>query len=151
MFSFAGTGCKKEPAKRLSAAQIHQITQELAKAAADAAPGGSVIKTRRARGASAGAASDDVYVGLRGGDAAARVQQSIERVAGSHGLTLDPETRKNFKHMLRNTAEAASHATRSFDSFGSFSSQMQEVGSELKENPSILIRGKEPPPPGPGE
>ena len=93
VFSFAGTGCKREPAKRLNAAQIHQITQELAKAAADAAPGGSVIKTRRTRGASAGASSYELYVGLRGGDAVARVEQSIDRVAGNHGLTVDSETR----------------------------------------------------------
>lgn len=88
----AAGGCKREPAKRLSAAQIHQITQELGKAAADAAPG-SVIKTRRARGASAGTGGDELYVGLHGGDAAARLHQSIDRVAGNYGLTVDPETR----------------------------------------------------------
>ena len=92
VFSFAAGGCKREPAKRLNAAQIHQITQELGKAAADAAPG-SLIKTRRARGPSAGTGGDALYVGLRGGDLAARVQQSIDSVAENHGLTVDPEMR----------------------------------------------------------
>ena len=92
VFWFAAGGCKREPAKRLSAAQIHQITEELGKAAADAAPG-SVIKTRRARGASAGTVGDELYVGWHGGDRAARLEQSIDRVAGNYGLTVDPETR----------------------------------------------------------
>lgn len=89
---FSAGGCKREPAKRLSAAEIHQITQELGKAAADAAPG-SVVKTRRARGVSAGTGGDELYVGLHGGDVAARLQQSIDSVAGNYGLTVDPESR----------------------------------------------------------
>ena len=104
VFSFAAAGCKRERVGRLSAAQIHQITRELAKAAADAAPGGSVIKTRRPSGASAGAGGDQLYVGLRGGDAAARVQQRIDSVAGNHGLTVDPQTHSGntVKFALRN-------------------------------------------------
>ena len=89
----AAGGCKRQTAARLSAAQIHEITRELANAAQQAAPGGSVIKTRQARGALAANGGDELYVGLRGGDASARVQQAMNRVAGSRGLTVDAATR----------------------------------------------------------
>ena len=88
------SGCKRESIARINSAQIHQITHQLAKAASDAAPSGTIVTTRRARGASAGSAADQIYVGLRGGDrAAASVEQSLEGVAAEQGLTVDPETR----------------------------------------------------------
>lgn len=77
----------------MSAAQIHQITQELAKAASEAAPKGSVIKTRRAQAGSAGVSGDEVYVGVRaGGESAAQVQQKLEGVATAHRLTVNTES-----------------------------------------------------------
>ncbi|HET9319833.1 MAG TPA: hypothetical protein VFO27_08655, partial [Bryobacteraceae bacterium] len=60
------TGCKRGEPARLSSPRIHQITEELAKAAADKAPQGSVVKSRRARARSGAAMAEELYVGLRG-------------------------------------------------------------------------------------
>jgi polysaccharide deacetylase 2 family uncharacterized protein YibQ len=91
---FLAAGCKRErAASRLNAVQTHQITQELAKAAADLAPGRTVVKIHRF-GASAGSSADELYIGLPAGAATvARVEQGLEGVAGDHGLTVDPEAR----------------------------------------------------------
>ena len=94
VFSLAVAGCKQGKPKRLSNLQVHQITQELAKAASGAAPGAIVIKTRRARGGSGGASADEIHIGVRGSDAtAAQIQQRVEGVASAHGLTVDQQTR----------------------------------------------------------
>jgi polysaccharide deacetylase 2 family uncharacterized protein YibQ len=90
--SLATPGCKHEAVRPLSATQIHQITLELARAASEH-PDGTVVKTRRARGSSGGN-SDEIYVGLRGGESVeTRVEQKLEGVASAHGLTVDRETR----------------------------------------------------------
>jgi len=92
VFLLAAAGCKREAGRPRSAAEIHQITRELAEAASRAAPGGTVIKTRRARGSSAGTNADEIYVGLRGEAPVERVEQSFGGVASAHGLTVDPAT-----------------------------------------------------------
>ena len=105
VFSLATAGCKRAPVKRLSAAEVHQITLELARAARNGAPPGTVVRTRRARGGDAGTNFDEIYVGFRGGDAAeTRFAQNLEGVASEHGLTVDPETRTGdtVKFALRN-------------------------------------------------
>jgi len=83
-------GCNRHRAERLSAAQVHQVTQELAKATSDTAPIGTVIKIRRARNTSAGNGADDLYVGLReNAGAKDRVRQRLDGIAARHGLTVD--------------------------------------------------------------
>ena len=83
-------GCNRHRAERLSAAQVHQVTQELAKATSDTAPSGTVIKIRRARNTSAGNGADDLYVGLReNAGAKDRVRQRLDGIATRHGLTVD--------------------------------------------------------------
>src|ERR1700758_5494272 len=67
---FCAIGCKRQRTGELTLAQVHQVTQELAKAASDAAPNGTLIKTRRARSETAGAGSDELYIGLHGNAAA---------------------------------------------------------------------------------
>jgi uncharacterized protein len=87
-----GQGCKQQPAPQISAAQVHRITQELAKVAATAASGRSVIKTRRASGSSGEQVADELYVGLRGSPPpVVQVQQSLRTVATKYGLTVDPD------------------------------------------------------------
>ena len=83
-------GCNRHRPERLSAAQVHQVTQELAKATSDTAPSGTVIKIRRARNTSAGNGTDDLYVGLReNAGAKDRVRQRLDGIATRHGLTVD--------------------------------------------------------------
>jgi polysaccharide deacetylase 2 family uncharacterized protein YibQ len=83
-------GCNRHRPERLSAAQVHQVTQELAKATSDTAPSGTVIKIRRARNTSAGNGADDLYVGLReNAGAKDRVRQRLDGIATRHGLTVD--------------------------------------------------------------
>jgi polysaccharide deacetylase 2 family uncharacterized protein YibQ len=83
-------GCRTERAGPLTPAQIHQVTAELAKAASEATPDGSVIKVRRGRKDSAGAGQ--LYVGVRGAGATDKLQQSLSGIATRHGLTVDPPT-----------------------------------------------------------
>lgn len=83
-------GCNRRRAARLTAAQVHQVTQELAKAASETAPSGTVIKIRRAKNASTGNGADDLYVGLRENSGAKdRVRQRLDGIAARHGLTVD--------------------------------------------------------------
>ena len=85
-------GCKRSKPGRLSPAQVHQITEELAKTAADAAPKDSVVKSRRARGKSAGAGSEEIYVGIRGASSNPQiVKQKMEEIAARHGLAITSE------------------------------------------------------------
>ena len=80
-------GCKRSKPGRLNPAQIHQITEELAKTAVDAAPKDSVVKSRRAHGKSAGAGSEEIYIGLRGASSNPQiVKQKMEEIASRHGL-----------------------------------------------------------------
>src|SRR5437899_4072982 len=83
-------GCNRHRGGRWTAAQVHQLTQELAKAASDAAPRGTVIKIRRAKSAATGNGADDLYVGLgENSGAKDRVRQRLAAIATRHGLTVD--------------------------------------------------------------
>ena len=90
LFLLSG-GCKRSKPGRLSPARIHQITQELARAAADAASKDSLVKSRRARGKSAGAGAEEIYVGLRGGSNTQFLKQKLEEIASRHGLAVASE------------------------------------------------------------
>ncbi len=89
---FCAIGCRRQRAGKLTLAQVHQVTQELAKAASDAAPNGTLIKTRRARNDIAGGA-DELYIGLHGNAAARdKLLQKLEAVAMVHRLTVEAPT-----------------------------------------------------------
>ncbi len=80
--------CRREHAGRLSSAQIHQVTQQLAKAASDAAPRGTAIRILRARRGSGG--PDALRVSVRGdAEATNRVRQALDDVATQNRLTVD--------------------------------------------------------------
>jgi polysaccharide deacetylase 2 family uncharacterized protein YibQ len=78
----------------LTSAEIHQITQEMAQAAAEIAPKGSVVKSRPSREKSSGNKREELYIGLRGAadsHTGTIVHQKLEAIARRHGLTVDPE------------------------------------------------------------
>jgi polysaccharide deacetylase 2 family uncharacterized protein YibQ len=90
---FCAIGCKRQRVGKLTLAQVHQVTQELAKAASDAAPNGTLIKTRRAREGIAGGGADELYIGLHGNAAARnKLLQKLEGVAAMHRLMVDAPT-----------------------------------------------------------
>jgi len=91
--AFFAVGCKRRESHGIDARQIHEITQELAKAISDAAPGGTLIRTRHAPGGSSGTSVDDLRVRIRGERTADRIRQAVEGVATRHSLTVDPEKR----------------------------------------------------------
>ena len=67
------------------------MTQQLAKAASDQAPSGTIVKIRRARNESTGGGTDEVYIRLRGNAAATdKLRQRLDGVATQHHLTVDP-------------------------------------------------------------
>ena len=87
---FCTIGCKQERRGRLTPGQIHQVTQELAKAASDAAPKGTLIKIRRARDGAAGGGADELFIGLHGTRAAMdKLLQQLNGIATQHHLTVD--------------------------------------------------------------
>jgi len=88
--SFLAIGCQREHPERLTSTKIHQVTQELAKAASAAEPNRSVIRIRRGRG---GNLPDELRIQLRGdAQAADKVRQSLNAVATRNRLTVDAET-----------------------------------------------------------
>jgi polysaccharide deacetylase 2 family uncharacterized protein YibQ len=119
---FGAPGCRRELGGRLTPAQVHQVTEELAKTASETAPSGSVIKVRRAR--SAGSV-DDLYIGLRENAAAgSRLEQKLSGVATQHRLTVDTVSQAEGlrKITLRSAGVATHHiaieflAARAFES-----------------------------------
>ncbi len=107
---FCAIGCKRQRAGKLTLAQVHQVTQELAKAASDAAPNGTLIKTRRARSELAGGA-DELYIGLHGNAAAKnKLLQKLEGVATQHHLTVDAAVANgNSSRITLRSAGVATH------------------------------------------
>src|ERR1700758_4194747 len=87
---FCAIGCKRQRVGKLTLAQVHQVTQELAKAASEAAPNGTLIKTRRARNGIAGGGADELYIGLHGNPAGRdKLLEKLEGGATLHRLTVD--------------------------------------------------------------
>jgi len=105
---FSALGCKRQRAGRLTAAQMHQVTEELAKVASDAAPSGSVVKVRRA---SKAPGVDELHIGLRGGsEIADTLQQKLAGVATQHRLTVDAlATRGNSKQITLRSGGMVTH------------------------------------------
>jgi polysaccharide deacetylase 2 family uncharacterized protein YibQ len=104
------SGCKRERGGKLSQAQIHQVTQELARAASEAAPNGSLIKIRRARGGPSGGA-DEIYVGVHGSAAAVdKLEQRLDGIATQHRLTVEaPSVIGNTSRMTLRSGGVATH------------------------------------------
>ena len=108
---FCTIGCKRQRTGKLTLAQVHQVTQELAKAASDAAPNGTLIKTRRARSGIAGGGADELYIGLHGNAAAKnKLLQKLEGVATQHHLTVDAAAANgNSSRITLRSAGVATH------------------------------------------
>ena len=108
---FCAIGCKRQRVGKLTLAQVHQVTQELAKAASDVAPNGTLIKTRRARSGIAGNGADELYIGLHGNAAARnKLLQKLEGVATLHRLTLDaPAPNGSSSRITLRSAGVATH------------------------------------------
>jgi len=106
----SAAGCKREHAGKLSQAQIHQVTQQLGKTAAEAAPPGSLIKIRRARGGSA-AGADEIYVGMHGSTAAVdKLEQRLDAIATQNRLTVDaPSVSANTARITMRSGGVATH------------------------------------------
>ena len=111
VFCFSAIACKRQRTGKLTPAEVHQVTQELRKAASDAAPNGTLIKTRRARSETAGAGADELYIGLHGNLAATdKLLQKLQGVAALHGLTVDTTTSNG--NLSRITLRSAGIATQ---------------------------------------
>jgi len=106
---FSALGCKRQPGERLAPAQVHQVTRELAKAASDAAPSGSVVKIRRANEATG--AVDELHIRLRGSSENANtLQQNLAGVATQHRLMVDTlATRGNTTQITLRRGGIATH------------------------------------------
>jgi len=106
---FGALGCKHERSGRLTRAQIHQATQELARTASEAAPSGSPIKIRRARNSFS--EIDELYIGLPENGALNRLEQKLSGVATQHRLTVEiaTETAVNTRITLRSAGVATHH------------------------------------------
>jgi polysaccharide deacetylase 2 family uncharacterized protein YibQ len=95
VFFFAG--CKKSEISRLSPAQIHQITRDLAAAASTAVPPGTPIKFRQAASGQERGSTDYLRIVLKN-DASTEVNQaiiakliqSLDAAATRNHLTQDP-------------------------------------------------------------
>jgi polysaccharide deacetylase 2 family uncharacterized protein YibQ len=108
---FSAIACKRQRAGKLTLAEVHQVTQELAKAASETAPNGMLIKTRRARSGMAGGGADGLYIGLHGNAAARdKVLQKLQGVAMLHRLTVDATTSNgNSSRITLRSAGIATH------------------------------------------
>ena len=86
------SGCKRAKRAVFTPAQVHQITEELAKAAAGKAPEGSVVKSRRARLRSGATTAEELYIGLRGaGVRSDQIRQMLAGIATARGLAVSSE------------------------------------------------------------
>jgi polysaccharide deacetylase 2 family uncharacterized protein YibQ len=108
---FCASGCKREQTGQLTPAQIHQVTQELAKAASDAAPIGTLIKIRRARDSSTGAGANELYIGVRGNAMPVEtLLRKLDGVATQHHLMVDAVTKSgNISRIRLRSAGAVTH------------------------------------------
>jgi len=90
-------GCKKSEENRLTPAQVHLITRDLAAAASSAVPSGTPIKLRQGASSGPSAGLDYLRIGLKEGSSAeanraavAKVIQSLNAAATRNHLTQDP-------------------------------------------------------------
>jgi polysaccharide deacetylase 2 family uncharacterized protein YibQ len=90
-------GCKKSEQNRLTPAQVHQITRDLAAAAYSAVPSGTPIKLRQGASSGPPGGVDYLHIGLKSGSSAeanrvavAKLIQSLNTAATRNHLTQDP-------------------------------------------------------------
>jgi len=93
------SGCKKNEENRLTPAQVHQITRDLAAAASAAVPAGTPIKLRQGASSQQPGNTDYLRIVLKNDSSAdthraavARLVQSLGTVATQNHLTQDPPT-----------------------------------------------------------
>ncbi len=99
LLAVLSSGCKKNEANRLTPAQVHQITRELAAAASAALPAGTPIKLRQGASSQQPGNTDYLRIVLRNDSpadahraAVAKLLQSLGTVAAQNHLTQDPLT-----------------------------------------------------------
>jgi uncharacterized protein len=99
LLAVLSSGCKKNEANRLTPAQVHQITRELAAAASAAVPAGTPIKLRQGASSQQPGNTDYLRIVLRNDSpadahrpAVAKLLQSLGTVATQNHLTQDPLT-----------------------------------------------------------
>jgi len=99
LLAVLSSGCKKNEANRLTPAQVHQITRELAAAASAAVPAGTPIKLRQGASSQQPGNTDYLRIVLRNDSpadahraAVAKLLQSLGTVAAQNHLTQDPLT-----------------------------------------------------------
>jgi uncharacterized protein len=92
-------GCKKKEVNRLTPAQIHQITRDLAAAASSAASAGTAIRLRQGASSQPPESTDYLRIVFKNGspaetnrDVVARVVRSLSAVATRNHLTQDSPT-----------------------------------------------------------
>ena len=92
-------GCKKSEENRLTPAQVHQITRDLAAAASAAVPPGTPIKLRQGASSQQPGNNDYLRIVLKNDstadaqhDVVAKLMQSLHTVATKNHLTQDPPT-----------------------------------------------------------
>jgi uncharacterized protein len=92
-------GCKKNEENRLTPAQVHQITRDLAAAASSAVPAGTAIKLRQGASSLQPSSTDYLRIVLKSDSSAvtnratvAKLIQSLDSVATRNHLTQDPPT-----------------------------------------------------------
>ena len=90
-------GCKKSEEKRLTPAQVHQITRDLAAAASSAVPSGTSIKLRQDVSSGPSGGIDFLRIGLKNDSSAevnraavAKLIQGLNAAATRNHLTQDP-------------------------------------------------------------
>jgi uncharacterized protein len=93
-------GCKKNEENRLTPAQVHQITRDLAAAASSAVPAGTPIKLRQSTSSQQGGSTDYLRIVFKNDSSAdanraavAKLIQSLNGVATQNRLTEDPPVR----------------------------------------------------------
>ena len=92
-------GCKKSEENRLTPAQVHQITRDLAAAASAAVPPGTPIKLRQGASSQQPGNKDYLRIVLKNDSRAdaqhalvAKLMQNLHTVATNDHLTQDPPT-----------------------------------------------------------
>jgi polysaccharide deacetylase 2 family uncharacterized protein YibQ len=100
-------GCRKSEIAPLEPAQIHAITQQLATAAASAAPSKSVIKIRHVPLSQQPKGLDELYIGLENAVSTetsragySKLIQALESVATHNHLTQDPPVQSGAQVVL---------------------------------------------------
>jgi uncharacterized protein len=93
-------GCEKNEENRLTPAQVHQITRDLAAAASSAVPAGTAIKLRQSTSSQQGGSTDYLRIVFKNDSSAdakraavAKLIQSLNGVATRNRLTEDPPVR----------------------------------------------------------